>query len=736
MKFTPRLLLALIVLSLIGGYFIFDLGRYFSLDYFKAEQAAIVAWRNAEPMTAAILFALVYVAATALSLPGAAILTLVAGAVFGLAWGTVLVSIASTVGATLAFLMARFLMREWVQKRFGEKIKTMNERVEKDGAFYLFTLRLVPVFPFFVINLAMGLTPIRTWTFFWVSQLGMLAGTAVYVNAGTQLALIDSLQGVLSPGLLASFVLLGLFPLVAKQVATFLKQRKVYGHWSKPSRFDRNLVVIGAGSAGLVTAYIAAALKAKVTLIEKNRMGGDCLNTGCVPSKALIRSAKLVAEIRRAKDFGLKEIDAKFNFAEVMQRVQRVIKQVEPHDSAERYGKLGVDVVEGRARITSPWSVEIETYKGREVLTARNIVIATGARPLVPDIPGIEEVGYLTSDTIWSLRERPARMLVLGGGPIGSELSQAFARLGSKVIQVESHSRLLCREDPEVSEMVARRFRDEGIDLRLGHRAKRFLVEGGEKFLVAQDLAHEGREVRIGFDEVLVAVGRSANLQGFGLEELGIPAHRTLDTNEFLQTLYPNIYAAGDVVGPYQFTHTAAHQAWYAAVNALFDPIKKFRVDYSVIPWTTFIDPEVARVGLNETEAKARGIPHEVTRYGIDDLDRAITDEAAHGLIKVLTVPGKDKILGVTIVGEHAGDLLAEYVLAMRHNIGLNKILGTIHVYPTLAEANKYVAGNWKRAHAPTRLLQWIERYHAWRRGERGRVAGHGQLLPGTGEQT
>ncbi len=736
MKFTPRLFLAMAVIGLVGSYFIFDLGRYFSLDFFKAEQATILAWRNAEPLLAATLFSIVYIVATALSLPGAAILTLVAGAVFGLLWGVVLVSIASTVGATLAFLMARYLLRDWVQKRFGEKIKAMNERVEQDGAFYLFSLRLVPVFPFFMINLVMGLTPIRTWTFFWVSQLGMLAGTAVYVNAGTQLARIDSLQGILSPGLLASFALLGLFPLAAKQVAALLKQRKVYARWRRPQRFERNLVVIGAGSAGLVTAYIAAALKAKVTLIEKHRMGGDCLNTGCVPSKALIRSAKLVSEIRRAKDFGLGEIDAKYDFAGVMQRVQRVIKQVAPHDSEERYRKLGVEVLQGMARITSPWSVEVETRQGLKTLTTRNIVIATGAKPRVPDIPGIEEVGYLTSDTIWSLREQPGRLLVLGGGPIGSEMAQAFARLGSQVTQVESHSRLLRREDPEVSEMVACRFRDEGIDLRLRHRAKRFIVEGEEKFLIAEDLAHAGREVRIGFDRLLVAVGRNANLHGFGLEELGIPAVHTIETNEFLQTIYPNIYAAGDVAGPYQFTHTASHQAWYAAVNALFDPIKKFRADYSVIPWSTFIDPEVARVGLNETEATARGIPHEVTRYGIDDLDRAITDEVAHGMIKVLTVPGKDKILGVTIVGEHAGDLLAEYVLAMRHNIGLNKLLGTMHVYPTLAEANKYVAGNWKRAHAPARILRWVERYHAWRRSEGIGMTGHGHLLSGSGEQT
>jgi pyruvate/2-oxoglutarate dehydrogenase complex dihydrolipoamide dehydrogenase (E3) component len=495
-----------------------------------------------------------------------------------------------------------------------------------------------------------------------------------------------------------------------------LKSRKVYARWQKPPAFDRNLVVIGAGSAGLVTAYIAAAVKAKVTLIEKHKMGGDCLNTGCVPSKALIRSAKLLSHMRRSKEFGIRDAHADFDFAEVMERVQRVVKTVEPHDSVERYTQLGVEVIQGEAKITSPWTVDVTTPAGSQTLNTRSIVIATGARPFVPPIPGIEEVGYLTSDTVWGLRERPQRLLVLGGGPIGSEMAQTFARLGSKVTQVEMRPRLLIREDPEVSEMVVQRFREEGIDVRLEHKAKQFLIAGGEKVLIAEDRLNGGMEVRIPFDKVLVAVGRAANLKGYGLEELGIPSGRTIETNGFLQTVYPNIYAAGDVAGPYQFTHTAAHQAWYAAVNALFDPFKKFRADYSVIPWATFVDPEVARVGLNELEAKERGIAYEVTVYGIDDLDRAIADGEAQGLVKVLTVPNKDKILGVTIVGEHAGDLLAEYVVAMRNGIGLNKILGTIHIYPTLAEANKYVAGNWKRAHTPERLLQWVERFHAWRR--------------------
>jgi len=706
-----RLALIAVVAALIVVFFAFDFDRYFTLEYFKSQQAAIYAQVAAHPVESGLVFFLIYVAVTGLSLPGAAVMTLIAGAIFGLPWGTVIVSFASTIGATLAFLASRFLLRDWVQAKFGDKLKPVNDGVAKEGAFYLFALRLVPAFPFFVINLVMGLTPIRAWTFYWVSQIGMLAGTIAYVYAGTTLG-----EFRISFELVLAFTILGVFPLVAKKVLDVLKTRKVYARWARPVRFDRNLVVIGAGSAGLVSAYIAAAVKAKVTLIEKHRMGGDCLNTGCVPSKALIKSARLLAQIKRAREFGIKSAAADFDFADVMERVQRVVKAVEPHDSVERYTALGVECIQGDARITTPWTVQVKTAGGTRTLTTHSIVIAAGARPFVPPIPGIEEAGYVTSDTVWALRELPKRMVVLGGGPIGCELTQCFARFGAQVTQVEMLPRILIREDPEISDMVMRRFRDESVKVLVGHKAKAFRIDNGEKVLIAE---HDGRDVRVPFDQMLVAVGRVANTQGYGLEELGIPVSRarTVETNEYLQTLYPNIYACGDVAGPYQFTHVSSHQAWYAAVNALFGRFRKFRADYSVIPWATFTDPEVARVGLNEIEAKERNIPYEVTTYGLDDLDRAIADGEAHGVVKVLTAPGKDRILGVTIAGEHAGDLIIEYIAAMRHGIGLKKILRTIHIYPTLAEANKYAAGAWKRNHAPQGLLRWIERYHTWMRG-------------------
>jgi pyruvate/2-oxoglutarate dehydrogenase complex dihydrolipoamide dehydrogenase (E3) component/uncharacterized membrane protein YdjX (TVP38/TMEM64 family) len=692
----------------------FELGRLLTLDNLKASRDALASAYQARPLPTLLAFFGIYVLAAALSIPGALILTLAGGAMFGPVVGLLVVSFASSLGALLAFLASRYLLRDTIQARWGKSLAPINDGVRKEGIFYLLTLRLVPVFPFWLINLLMGLTPIGAGRFYVVSQIGMLAGTAVYVNAGTQLAAIQSPGDILSPGLLGSFVLLGIFPLIAKSVVGWLQRRRVYAKWQKPKSFDRNLVVIGAGAGGLVSAYIAAAVKAKVTLIEGHKMGGDCLNFGCVPSKALIRSARMARQIRQAGTLGFTGTTGAVDFVAVMARIRRVIAEIEPHDSVDRYTKLGVEVLQGHARITSPWSVETTLADGTtRTLNTRSIVIAAGARPFVPPIPGLDDVGPLTSDTVWGLTELPPRLVVLGGGPVGCELAQSFARLGSQVTQVEMAPRILGHEDPEVSALVADALCGDGVNVLTGHQAVRAETVDGEKRLLVR---HGAREIAIPFDHLLCAVGRSPRVTGYGLEELGIPLTpgKTIETNACLQTLYPNIYAVGDVAGPFQFTHTAAHQAWYAAVNALFGRFRKFKADYSVIPRATFTDPEVARVGLSETEAGEQGIAFELTRYGIEDLDRAIADGTAHGFVKVLTVPGKDRILGVTIVGEHAGDLLAEYVLAMKHGLGLNKILGTVHTYPTLAEANKHVAGEWKRAHAPQRVLRWLEKFHGW----------------------
>ena len=708
------LIAAAVVLALLFGL----RGQSLDLESLRATLDRLRVWQESHGLTLMLAFFALYVVVTALSLPFAVWMTLAAGALFGFWKGLLIVSFASTIGATLAFLAARYLLRDWVHEKLGNRAAAIDEGLRRDGPFFLFSLRLIPVIPFFAVNLLMGLTPVGAGTFYLVSQAGMLAGTAAYVNAGTQLAGLESLSGIVSPALLLSFAVLGIFPWIARMVVNLLKRRKVFARWKRPTSFDRNLIVIGAGAAGLVSAYIAAATKAKVTLVESHRMGGDCLNYGCVPSKALIKSAKLAHQMRQADHYGLEPIEPKVPFAQVMARVHQVIADIAPHDSVERYTNLGVEVLEGYAKLIDPWTVEIAMNDGStRRLTTRAIIIATGAQPFVPPLPGIEDVGFMTSDTMWdALKDRqtaPKRLVVLGGGPIGSELAQSFARLGSEVTQIEMAPGIMIREDEEVSALVKGSLEADGVKVLTGHKALSCGVTDGRKWL---EVEHQGQTRRIEFDDMIVAVGRAPRLNGFGLEELGIKVNRVVETNEYLETLYPNILAAGDVAGPYQFTHTAGHQAWFAAVNALFGDLKRFKADYRVIPWATFTDPEVARVGLSEAEAKEKGIAVEVTRYGMDDLDRAIADGSAHGFVKVLTPPGKDRILGVTIVGEHAGDLIAEFVLAMKHGLGLGKILGTIHIYPTLAEANKYAAGEWRRAHVNPRLLAIVERFHRWRR--------------------
>ncbi|NQV38054.1 MAG: dihydrolipoyl dehydrogenase [Candidatus Marinimicrobia bacterium] len=712
MNIKKLLILITIAVTAFTIYNYFDIGQYLNFTELKNQQAGIQEYyQNHQWIMLAGYFAL-YVFATAISIPGAVVLTIAGGAIFGFLKGLIVISFASSIGATIAFLFSRYILRDAIQSKFGDKLKTINEGIEKEGGFYLFTLRLIPIFPFFMINLIFGLTPMRALSYYGVSQIGMLAGTAVYVNAGTQLAQLESVSGILSLELLFSFILLGIFPWIAKLIVNNYRKRQVYKGYSKPKKFDYNIVVIGAGSGGLVSAYIASAVKAKVALIEKHKMGGDCLNTGCVPSKALIRSAKLIHQIQKAEKWGLDKHDVKFDFATVMERVQSVIKQVEPHDSVDRYTKLDVDVIEGTATITDPWRIEVDG----KIITSKNIVIAAGARPLLPPIPGIKEINPLTSDTIWNIRKLPKRLVVVGGGPIGSELTHVFARLGSKVTQIEGTSQILNREDSEVSSLLAEQFKNEGIDLKTNHRVIRFEKNGESKIVVCES---DGKEIRIECDEVLVALGRKANVTGYGLEELEIKIrpNGTIEADDYLRTKYPNIYAVGDVTGPYQFTHFSAHQAWYASVNSLFSPLKKFKTDYRVIPWVTFTDPEVARVGLNEKEANEKGIEFEVTKYGIDDLDRAIADGENIGFVKIITPKGKDTILGVTIVGSHAGEYLTEFTLAMKHGLGLNKILGTIHPYPTWGESNKYAAGEWKRNHAPQKALRYLQKFHSWRRG-------------------
>lgn len=684
-------------------------GEVLTIGELKARRHELATMLETNPLEVAGAYFLFYVAVAALSIPGAAVMTLAGGAVFGLVVGTILVSFASVLGAVIAFLGSRYLFRDWVQRRFGRRLQAIDRGLARDGVLYLLSLRLNPVFPYFLVNLAMGLTRLSVLKFALVSQLGMLPATIIYVNAGTQLARIRGLGDILSPTLIGSLILVSLFPLIAKWAAGALRRQRIYKGWRRPRRFDRNLIVIGAGAGGLVTSYIAAAVRAKVTLIEAGKMGGDCLNTGCVPSKALIRAARAAHEIRTAGRFGVAAGEPKVDFAAVMARIGDAIRTIEPADSIERYTDLGVDVRAGRARIIDPWTVEID---GSDRLTARSIVIAAGGEPFVPATPGLDGSGYLTSDTMWDAlhddAQPPGRLVILGGGPIGCELAQAFARLGSQVTLIEQGARILSKEDAEVSALVGGVLGAEGVDVRTGCDAVR-IQEG--RVVLDPDL-DEG----VMFDRLLVAVGRRPRLEGYGLEGLGIDTERPLDTNAWLETLFPNIYAVGDVAGPFQFTHAASHQAWHAAINALFGSVRRFKVDYSVLPRVTFTDPEVAHVGHNEDSARAADIAFELVRYELSHLDRAVAEDAREGFVKLLIKPGSDRLLGATIVGHNAGELIATIALAMKYRLGLKKLLATVHAYPTMAEATKLAAGEWRRTHAPERLLRWVERYHAWRR--------------------
>ncbi|GEK72459.1 MULTISPECIES: FAD-dependent oxidoreductase [Halomonas] len=729
-----RLLLLCFIVLAFAAFFLSGADQLLTLESLKAEQARFQAWLAAEPLTVAGGFFALYVAMAALSLPGAALLTLLGGALFGFGWGLLLISFASSLGATLAALIARTLARAPLERRFAAQLERVNAGIRREGAFYLFTLRLIPLFPFFVINLVMGLTRMRLTTFYWVSQLGMLPGTAVYVNAGRELGDLESLSGILSPGLILSFALVGLFPWLARGLIGVAKRRRLARRFSRPTRFDHDIVVIGGGSAGLVASYIAAAVKARVALVERDRLGGDCLNTGCVPSKALIRAARAAEEVRRAPRYGVEAGKPRVDFAAVMGHVRGAIREIEPHDSRERYEGLGVEVVQGEARLDDPWRVRVFGSEGERVITARHVIIASGASPWVPPLPGIEKTEPLTSDTLWQLEALPERLLVLGGGPIGCELGQSFARLGSRVSLVELGDRLLPREDEDVAAEVASRLRDEGVEVHLTAKALRVVTDddGGQGLEIeVGQTGEKGEETRVEtlpFDRLLVVVGRRANVSGLGLEALGVETapDGTLAVDETLRSVLPNVWACGDVAGPFQLTHAGAHQAWHATVNALFGELRRFRVSYRALPAVTFTDPEVARVGLNEREARERGIEVEVTRYALSELDRAIADGQREGFVKVLTVPGRDRLLGATLVGAGAGELLAEFTLAMTHGIGLNKLLGTVHPYPTRSEAVKATAGVWKNAHKPARLLAWLERYFAWRRGE-GRAEGKGE---------
>ena len=707
-----RILIFLLIIALIIiGVIVFDVQSLFTLSEFKQKQDQFQGIVASHPFRSAAIFFVSYVIFAGLSLPGVIIFTLAAGALFGLLQGTILVSFASTIGAFLAFLVARFFLHDSVQEKFSDRLTTLNRKIKTEGAFYLLFLRLVPVFPFFLINIVIALTPIKAFTYYWVSQLGMLPATILYVNAGVQVAKISSPKDVVSFPILMALVLLGIFPFVAKWFANFLKARRVYSKFSKPSKYDYNTIVLGAGSAGLVAAYTTSTLQGKPLLIERGKMGGDCLNTGCVPSKSIIRSAKFIADLQRSKSFGMNKTSYEFEYENIIERVHSKIATIAPKDSVERYSDLGVDCEQGDATVVSPWEVSINNKQ----VTAKNIIIATGATPLIPDLPGLDQVPYFTTDTIWSLNELPQHLLIIGAGPIGCELGQAFARLGTRVTIVHRRNTILPNEDEEAARLVEQALTLNHVTLCTNFETEKITKNDDNEFVMQG--THENTPVQIAFSHLLLATGRCPNLNGLQNLNLETDENGRLVVNETLQTRFPNIYACGDVTSPMQYTHVASHQAWYAAFNALFRPLKAFRCNLDNIPRAIFTDPEIASVGITEKQAIAHNLPYQITTFSMDDIDRAITDNATDGFIKVITAGNSDKILGVCIVGEHASELVAEFVLAKTHNLGLNKILQTVHIYPTRSEINRMAAGKWRREQISARTIQLLNKFQRWRLG-------------------
>lgn len=701
-----RILLFLVTLAIIL-FFALDGDDYLTLELIRTQLANFQALFDDSLLKMAGGFFLLYVAAASLSIPGTALLPLVSGALFGLGWGLLIASFASAIGASLAFLLARTLLRGFVERRFRKPLRTINRGLERDGSFYLFSLRLVPVFPFFIVNLAMGLTRLKLRTFYLVSQVGMLPSVAVYTIAGEQLSELESLADILSLEMLFSLILLGLLPLLGKRISNVARSRRERWEHRRPRAFDYDIVVIGAGCAGLTASHIASAMEARVALVDKHDMGGADVNTGSVPSKALTRAARAAQDMRAAARFGVHGNEPRIDFAEVMAYVRDAIRAAQSHVDP------GIDVIEGAAHLESPWVVRV----GERRLAARHIVIATGARPKIPDLPGLECIDVLTSENLWSLEMLPERLVILGGDSIGCELGQSFARLGSRVTLIESGPRLLAREDAEVGELLRHQLASEGIDIRTHTWA--IGVESDDQGNHALVAEFDGKRDVLPFDRLLVDVGRQANVSGLGLEELGIETtdEGALEVNELLQSRYTNIWACGEVCGPYPLAHVGAYQARHATINALFGEFRTFATDYHIMPVVTYVQPEIARVGLNEQEAQTQGIDYEVTRYAMTESDRALAEDATAGFVKVLTVPGRDRILGATLVGENAGEYLAEFTLAMKRGIRLGKLLDTLHPHPTFSEANRAVAAAWKRAHRHERTLRWLRRYFAWRRG-------------------
>ncbi len=690
-KLIKKVGLIVLIIVCVIAYYRLDGNQYLNLENIKLHHQELLSAYQQNPFSFSLFYFFVYVVLVALSFPGATVLSLAGGYIFGFIKGLLIINWASTIGASVAFLMARFFFKDFLQRKFHHTFLKINQGMDREGNQYLLTLRLIPIFPFFLINILMGLTNISFWRFFIVSLIGMLPGTAVYVWAGTTLQNVNSVSDIFTSKMITIFFLVGLIPIIQSKFLIYLKQRKNYLKFSKPKKFDYNLIVIGGGAAGLVNAYIAANLKAKVLLVEESNMGGECLNYGCVPSKALI-------SLSNTKKY------SKTNFAELKNEISNIIQSIAPHDSIDRYSNMGVDCEKGKANLISPFEIQIngKTFSGKK------IVIATGAKPFYPTIDGLDKNKVFDYESVWKLEKLPDHLVIIGGGAIGCELALAFSKLGSKVSIIEQNA-VLASEDRDMVNHVLTGLRTSTINIF--ENCKIISVNHDENKIIFEN---ENKITEIHFEHLLLACGKVGNTEAISSNlNFDLDSRNYIVVNEYLETVkYRNIYACGDVNGLKQLTNAASHQAWYTSINALFGTWKKFRIEHDFIPHAVFIEPELARVGLNELDAKRKSIEYDLYLFDASDLDRNLIERNKLGKIKVLTIKNTDQILGVTIVGEAASEILAEFVLAMKYHLGLNKVLATSHIYPSFSEQNKYVAGVWKKNSVPKYIYKILKKYH------------------------
>ncbi|MBA3536096.1 MAG: FAD-dependent oxidoreductase [Tatlockia sp.] len=692
----------ILLLGLLILFFSLRLDKYLTFTSLRENRATLISWTKEHFFMAALLYMSCYTLAVAASVPGAVFLTLAGGFLFGVVFGTVFVIVSATLGATALFFAVRTSFGDWLAKSALSWLGRMREGFQQNAFSYLLMLRLVPLFPFWVVNIVPALLGVDAKTFIITTFFGILPGSIVYVMVGNGLSHVFEANQTPNLGIIFDIkVLLPLLALAALSFIPILYKRvnpKEQKKNPKTNQIKCDLSIIGAGAGGLSVAAVAAQLGLKVVLLESGKMGGDCLNYGCVPSKSLLAAGKIAYQLRHAAQFGISSKGLEIDFKKVMQQVHAVIKVLAKNDSVERFESLGVQVIKAVARFSG-----VNTLVAQDrVIEARRIVIATGSSPFKPPIPGLEDTPYLTNETIFNLTEQPKHLIVIGGGPIGCELAQAFSMLGSKITLIEGFN-LLPKDDVDCVAILRAQLKAMGIIIH--EQAKVLGVEphahGGIKVSINQ----AGEKLAIRGSHLLIATGRRANVENLDLEKAGIVySNKGIEVNSRLQTSNRRVYALGDVVGPYQFTHMATYQAGIVLRNIAFKIPAK--VDYRAIPWVTYTLPEIAHVGLLAEEA-LKHADIQFTEWSFLENDRAQTEHSLEGKIKIIS-DKKGRVLGVTIVGAHAGELILPWVIAIREKRTLRSFTDAVSPYPTLSEISKRVAGEFYKSKLFSNKTRWL----------------------------